>query len=187
MEIAETSLPGVLQLKPRVFQDARGALFESFRQDLMQARGIPPFVQENQTLSAKGVLRGLHYQLERPQGKLIRVLRGSAYDVAVDIRLGSPSFGRWVGVTLSAANALQLYIPAGFAHGFCAMEDDTVVLYKCTDYYSGAADQRGVIWNDPTLAITWPLAAPVLSDKDAVLLPIDAARTDLPKFESRPR
>jgi dTDP-4-dehydrorhamnose 3,5-epimerase len=184
VEIRQTSLPGVLLLSPVVHQDGRGMLFESFRADRLQAAGLPTFVQENQTTSWKGTLRGLHYQLARPQAKLVRVLRGKVFDVAVDIRVGSPTFGQWVAETLSAENKLQIFVPPGFAHGFCVMEDDTEVLYKCSDYYSGAADQCGILWNDPGLAIPWPCQEPRLSDKDRELAPLHPARSDLPHFSA---
>jgi dTDP-4-dehydrorhamnose 3,5-epimerase len=175
----------VVVVEPKVHRDGRGFLFESYRFDQLQPAGLPVFVQENQSLSAKGTIRGLHYQLERPQAKLVRVLRGAVYDVAVDIRVGSPTFGQWVAETLTAENKLQLFIPAGFAHGFCVLEDATEVLYKCDNYYSGAADQRGVLWNDPQLAIPWPSAEVLISDKDRVLLRLSDARSDLPQFGAR--
>lgn len=181
MEIRETSLPGVLLLVPKVFPDDRGYFFESYRSDLLGARGIPPFVQDNQSGSTAGTIRGLHYQLAKPQGKLIRVLRGSILDVAVDIRRGSPTFGRWTSETLTAENRWQLYIPPGFAHGFCAI-GDAEVMYKVTDFYSGAADQLGVRWDDPGLAIPWPTKTPLVSPKDQVLAPLDLTRGDLPEF-----
>jgi dTDP-4-dehydrorhamnose 3,5-epimerase len=183
VEIRQTPLPGVLLIQPRVHGDTRGHLFESYRRDVLDRVGIPPFVQDNQSLSGKGILRGLHYQLDRPQAKLVRVLRGAVYDVAVDIRRGSPTFGHWFGETLTADNKLQLYVPIGFAHGFCVIEDDSEVLYKCSDYYSGAADQKGVLWSDPDLGIPWPTSAtPLVSDKDRTLLPLRAERSDLPEF-----
>jgi dTDP-4-dehydrorhamnose 3,5-epimerase len=184
MEIVSLSLPGVLLVKPRVHHDTRGYLYESYRRDLLDAAGLPEFVQDNHTFSVARSLRGLHYQLERPQGKLIRVARGAVFDVAVDIRVGSPTFGRWVGETLTDENHLQLYIPPGFAHGFCVLSDVATVLYRCTDYYSGAADQRGVIWNDLRIRIAWPVEQPLLSDKDRGLPPLDPARADLPRFAS---
>jgi dTDP-4-dehydrorhamnose 3,5-epimerase len=180
VEIRETAIPGVLLIAPQIHRDARGYLFESYRLDRLAAAGLPPFVQENQSQSSKGTLRGLHYQLQRPQAKLVRVLRGSILDVAVDIRRGSATFGRWVAETLSSENKRQLYIPAGFAHGFCVLEDDTEVLYKCSDYYSGAADQMGVLWSDPGLGIPWPSKDPLVSDKDRILLPLTTERSDLP-------
>jgi dTDP-4-dehydrorhamnose 3,5-epimerase len=183
VEIRQTRIPGVLILTPQLHRDARGYLFESYRFDRLKEAGLPVFVQENQSLSAKDTVRGLHYQLLRPQAKLVRALRGAVVDVAVDIRRGSPTFGQWVAETLSSENKHQLFIPAGFAHGFCVLEDDTEVLYKCSDYYSGAADQKGVLWSDPDLGIPWPSsAAPLVSDKDRTLLPLRAERSDLPEF-----
>jgi dTDP-4-dehydrorhamnose 3,5-epimerase len=184
VDIRKTTLPGVLLLKPTVHQDSRGYLFESLRADQLAVAGLPVFVQENQSFSLAGTLRGLHYQLARPQAKLVRVLRGSIVDVAVDIRRGSPTFGRWHGELLSAENKLQLYIPPGFAHGFCvpAESEGADVLYKCSDYYSGPDDQKGVIWNDPQLAIDWPCARPTVSAKDSLLLELRSNRADLPIF-----
>ncbi|HXU80830.1 MAG TPA: dTDP-4-dehydrorhamnose 3,5-epimerase [Polyangia bacterium] len=182
MEIRKLSLPGVLLVEPKVHQDPRGYLFESFRADVLSAAGIPAFVQENQSLSTRATLRGLHYQLDRPQGKLVRVLHGAVLDVVVDIRVGSPTFGRWLSEELSAENHRQIYVPPGFAHGFQVLTDVAEAFYKCTDYYSGAADQRGVAWNDPGLNIPWPISEPILSEKDRLLLPLDPARTDLPRY-----
>jgi dTDP-4-dehydrorhamnose 3,5-epimerase len=182
MEIRKLSLPGILLIEPRVFRDARGYFFESYRENVLEAAGVPRFVQDNQSRSVRGTLRGLHYQLDRPQGKLVRVLRGSIIDVAVDIRVGSPTFGQSLLETLSAENCRQLYIPPGFAHGFLVTSDDAEVLYKCTDYYSGAPDQRGVLWNDPKLAIAWPDPAPLLSDQDKKWQPLDPTRSDLPRY-----
>jgi len=163
-----TALPEVLILEPKVFGDERGFFFESFNaRDFAQATGLERnFVQDNHSKSAKGVLRGLHYQLQQPQGKLVRVTQGEVLDVAVDIRKSSPHFGKWVGVNLSAANARQLWVPEGFAHGFLVLSETAEFLYKTTDYY-GPAHERCIIWNDPTLAIAWPLdQAPSLSSKD---------------------
>jgi dTDP-4-dehydrorhamnose 3,5-epimerase len=182
VEVTAQSLAGVLVIEPKVFEDARGVFFETLRADAFAAAGIPPFVQENHSISAGGVLRGLHYQLDRPQGKLVRVVRGTVYDVAVDIRVGSPSFGRWIAAILSAENRRLIYVPPGFAHGFCVVEGPADVVYKCTDYYSGAADQRGVAWNDPGLAIPWPITNPQLSDKDQVYETLGPGRPDLPRF-----
>jgi dTDP-4-dehydrorhamnose 3,5-epimerase len=182
VQIKNTSLPGVLLIEPKVHGDHRGYFFESYRTDVLAAHGVPAFVQDNQSFSKEGTLRGLHFQLDRPQGKLVRVLRGSIVDVAVDIRVGSPTFGKWIAETLSADNHRQLYVPPGFAHGFCVVGDVAEVLYKCTDFYSGAADQRGVLWNDPGLAIAWPAAAPTLSDQDKRFLPLDPGRSDLPRY-----
>ena len=163
-----TAIPDVILIEPKVFPDARGAFYEGYRRDAFAAQGIPDFVQDNYNVSAKGVVRGLHYQIPpKTQGKLIRVLRGAIFDVAVDIRRGSPTFSRWVGVTLGPTTAKALYFPAGFAHGFCALEDDTAVMYKVTDFYS-PTHERGIRWDDPALGIAWPaLDRPhQLSDRD---------------------
>jgi dTDP-4-dehydrorhamnose 3,5-epimerase len=182
MEIRELSLPGVLRLEPKVHRDSRGYFYESFRVDELTKAGVPAFVQDNQSFSIKGTLRGLHYQLDRPQGKLIRVLQGAVLDVVVDIRVGSPTFGRWLAEELSAENKGQIYVPPGYAHGFLVLHEISEVLYKCTDYYSGAADQRGVAWNDPGLAIPWPELNPLLSDKDRTWKNLDPSRPDLPRY-----
>ena len=169
MTFTETALPGVLVLEPRVFTDARGLFFESFneREFLRAAGGEWRFVQDNVSVSAANVLRGLHYQLGRPQGKLVQVLSGEVFDVAVDLRRSSPAFGRWASVVLSAANRRQVWIPPGFAHGFLVTGRDATVAYKTTDYYA-PAEERTVAWDDPDLAIAWPLSAPpILSAKDA--------------------
>jgi dTDP-4-dehydrorhamnose 3,5-epimerase len=171
MKVTPTALDGVLILEPRVFGDDRGFFLESFNQrvfDEVVGRHVE-FVQDNHSRSQRGVLRGLHYQLPpHAQGKLVRVVRGSAFDVAVDIRSGSPTFGRWVGVTLDAENHRQLWIPPGFAHGFLALEDDTHFLYKTTAFYSRDCE-RAIRWNDSAIAIEWPVldAAPLLAAKDA--------------------
>ena len=166
MNVVATELEGVLVIEPRVFADPRGFFFESYHADRYAAAGLPArFVQDNHSCSAPRTLRGLHYQLRRPQGKLVRVLRGSIFDVAVDIRRGSPTFGRWVGVELSADNKRQLYVPPGYAHGFCVPDEASEVEYKCTDFYA-AEDERGVVWNDPELGISWPVREPLLSEKD---------------------
>ena len=169
MNIIETDLPGCLVIEPQVFGDPRGFFYESFNRDKFLAHGlaIPNFVQGNVSSSSRGVLRGLHYQWPKPQGKYVSVLEGEVWDVAVDIRQSSPTFGKWVGVELSATNHRQLWIPEGFAHGFVALEDDTHFLYKTTDYYA-PEHERCIAWNDPALAIAWPDIgmAPVLSGKD---------------------
>lgn len=182
MNVVQTPLPGVLVIEPRVFADDRGHFFESYHADRYAAAGIgDTFVQDNQSLSVAGTVRGMHYQLLQPQAKLVRVVRGEVFDVAADIRVGSPTFGRWFGVTLSAANRRQLYISAGYAHGFCVTSDVAEVAYKCSALYR-ADDQRGVVWNDATLAIAWPPGTPVLSAKDATYGPLDPGRDDLPVF-----
>lgn len=168
MKILTTALPGVLIIEPQVHGDARGFFQETYHAERYAAAGIAlPFVQDNHSRSSAGVLRGLHYQLKHPQGKLVRVTQGAAYDVAVDIRKGSPTFGQWVGVTLSEDNFKQFYVPPGFAHGFLAMSERVDFLYMCTDYYH-PEDERGVLWNDPEIGIEWPDLGMEyrLSDKD---------------------
>ncbi len=168
MKATRLSVPDVILLEPKVFGDDRGFFFESFNAGTFQdATGLKPdFVQDNHSRSAKGVLRGLHYQVKQTQGKLLRVVVGEAFDVAVDIRESSPTFGQWVGELLSAENKKLLWIPAGFAHGFLATTDYAEVVYKTTDYWS-AEHERCIAWNDPALAIEWPLEGPpVLSGKD---------------------
>jgi len=170
----------VVLLEPRVFEDARGHFYESYNaRTFAEAVGAEiTFVQDNHSLSKAGVVRGLHYQLPpAPQGKLVRVIAGEIFDVAVDIRKSSPTYGQWVAERLSAANKRQLWIPAGFAHGFMALSDDTEVLYKATDFYHRAAEQS-IRWDDPRLGIAWPTStAPVLSDKDAIAPAFADAKT----------
>ena len=170
MNVTTTSLPGVLLVEPKVFGDERGFFFESYNErSFREATGVElPFVQDNHSRSARHVLRGLHYQLQQPQGKLVRVVAGEVFDVAVDIRRGSPTFGQWYGTVLSATNKRQLWVPPGLAHGFVVLSDTADFLYKTTDYYA-PAHERSILWNDATLAIQWPLdgALPVLSGKDA--------------------
>jgi dTDP-4-dehydrorhamnose 3,5-epimerase len=178
-----TELAGVVIIEPRVFSDARGFLFESYHAERYALAGIPAaFVQDNHSSSAQGTIRGLHYQLRCPQGKLLRVIRGKVFDVAVDIRRGSPAFSCWVGVELSAENKRQLFIPAGFAHGFCVTSDVAEVEYKCTDFYA-PDDQHGVLWSDPTIGIRWPARDPILSESDRAYLPLTLDRDDLPIYE----
>ena len=169
MQVIPTAIPDVLIIEPKVFGDARGFFFESFNERaFQQATGLNVnFVQDNHSRSARGVLRGLHYQLKQPQGKLVRVVRGSAYDVAVDVRRSSSTFGRWVGVELSEGNHRQLWIPAGFAHGFLVTSESADFLYKTTDYYA-PEHERCLAWNDPAIGIEWPLEGltPQLSVKD---------------------
>lgn len=169
MNVIPTAIGGVFIIEPKVFGDSRGFFFESFNQRAFEAAtGVTlPFVQDNHSRSAKGVLRGLHYQVEQPQGKLVRVVAGAVFDVAVDIRSGSPTFGKWVGVELTAENKRQLWVPPGLAHGFLVLSETADFLYKTTDYYA-PQHERCIIWNDPTLAIDWPLdGEPMLSAKDA--------------------
>ena len=158
MKFIKTTIEGVLILEPQVFGDARGYFMETYNYNDFKAAGIDQvFVQDNQSASKKGVLRGLHFQKEFPQDKLVRVVRGEVFDVAVDLRAGSPTYGRWHGVELSAENKRQFYVPAGFAHGFLTLADDTEFLYKCTDYYHPEFD-GGVRWNDPQIGVDWRLA-----------------------------
>jgi dTDP-4-dehydrorhamnose 3,5-epimerase len=167
MDVIETSLPGVLLLEPRVFRDDRGHFLETWRADRYAAAGIrDSFVQDNVAVSSRGVLRGLHFQWPEPQGKLVMALEGAVFDVAVDIRRGSPAFGRWYGVELSAENGRQLWVPPGFAHGYLVLSERAVFAYKCTAYYRPEAD-RGVAWNDPEIGIEWPVEDPILSPKDS--------------------
>jgi len=169
MNVTPTAIPDVLLLEPKMFGDSRGFFYESFNQRAFEAAigGPAGFVQDNHSRSGRDVLRGLHYQVEQPQGKLVRAVRGGIFDVAVDIRPGSPTRGRWVGVELSAANRRQLWIPPGLAHGFLAVTDEAEVLYKATDFYAPECE-RCIAWNDPDLAIAWPLTAPpIVSPKDA--------------------
>jgi len=169
MKVIPTAIPDVLIIEPKVFGDERGFFFESFNQKLWQEKtGVTtPFVQDNHSRSGKNVLRGLHYQIKQPQGKLVRVISGEVFDVAVDIRRNSPTFGTWVGETLSAENKRQLWVPPGFAHGFLVLSDTAEFLYKTTDYWA-PEHERCIIWNDPDLAIAWPLdGMPILARKDS--------------------
>lgn len=177
MKVVPTSIPGVLVLEPRVFEDERGFFFESFNHRLLNGligRDVQ-FVQDNHSRSAKYVLRGLHYQIRQAQGKLVRVMMGEVFDVAVDIRRSSPTFGQWVGVTLSGQNKRQLWIPEGFAHGFIVLSEFAEFLYKTTDYWAPEYE-RGIVWNDPTIAIKWPIdTEPRLSAKDRIAPPLSEA------------
>ncbi|MDQ3494048.1 MAG: dTDP-4-dehydrorhamnose 3,5-epimerase [Pseudomonadota bacterium] len=166
MKVIETDLPGCLVIEPRLFGDERGFFYESFNHDKLAAHGLQPaFVQGNVSSSAQGVLRGLHYQWPSPQGKYISVIEGEVWDVAVDIRRGSPHFGRWAAVVLSAENRRQFWVPEGFAHGFVTLSERAVFNYLCTATYDADAD-AAIRWNDADLAIDWPVSAPRLSDKD---------------------
>ncbi len=166
MRVIDTKLAGVKIIEPRVFGDARGFFLETFQADRYAEAGIAsPFVQDNHSRSGQGVLRGLHFQKTKPQGKLVRVVRGEVYDVAVDIRLGSPTFGQWEGVVLSDNNKRQYGLPPGFAHGFVVLSDRADFEYKCTDYYD-PGDEGCLLWNAPRVGIDWPIANPLLSAKD---------------------
>ena len=167
MKVIPSNIPDVLIIEPDVFGDERGFFMETWHADKYLAQGIDAsFVQDNHSRSRRGVLRGLHYQLKRPQGKLARVTSGAVYDVAVDIRRGSPTFGQWVGVELSADNQKQIYVPPGFAHGFSVLSESADFLYKCTDFYA-PEDEHGIIWNDPDIGIDWPDEDFFVSEKDS--------------------
>ena len=182
MRIVEMTLPGVLILEPDVYRDARGYFQETFHQRKYAEAGIPgPFVQDNHSFSCRGTLRGLHTQLVRPQGKLVRAVEGEVFDVAVDIRVGSPTFGRWAGVNLSGESCRQLYIPPGFAHGFCVLSERAHFEYKCTAFYD-PSDELTLAWNDPDLAIAWPVEVPFLSTKDSAGRRLAEVLDRLPRF-----
>ena len=167
MQVSKTPIDGLLIIEPKVFADPRGIFYEVYSESKYNEHGISRFVQDNHSVSKQGVLRGLHYQVNSGQDKLVRVTQGEIFDVAVDIRKQSPTYGKWWGLSLSETNNLQLYIPVGFAHGFCVLSESAEVLYKCSDYYS-PEDERGILWNDSDLAIDWPIKDPILSEKDAV-------------------
>lgn len=188
MEIIQTGIPDVLLLKPKVFGDSRGWFLETWQRSRYEELGIPgTFVQDNVSFSQKGVLRGLHYQNPRGQGKLVQVLLGKVFDVAVDIRAGSPTFGLHVSSDLSGENHHQMYIPPGFAHGFCVLSQTALFAYKCTEFY--LPDQEsGVLWNDPELAIDWPAENPILSDKDCRYSPLREIPSEkLPRYTGGPK
>ena len=182
MNVRETSLPGVLVIEPRVFRDERGFFLETFSTRHLAGTSVPQhFTQDNHSRSAQRVVRGLHYQLDHPQGKLVHVARGRIFDVAVDIRRGSATFAKWVGVELSDENLASLWIPEGFAHGFCVLSDVADVIYKCTSLYE-ASDDRGIQWNDPMIGIEWPIHDALLSPKDAAYARLSNDRADLPSI-----
>ncbi len=183
MNVKETKLAGVLVLEPDVFSDERGFFLETWNSASYENAGIEgPFVQDNVSFSKRGVLRGLHFQYSQSQGKLIQILSGGVVDIVVDIRKGSPTFSQWVSEELSDANHRQMYIPPGFAHGFCVISDTAVFSYKCTDYYNPATE-NGIIWNDPDLNIDWPIKEPILSPKDKEYPRLKDFRPDkLPDF-----
>lgn len=175
MKFISTQLPGVVLIEPQVFEDARGFFVETYRKSLFAEAGIATeFVQDNHSRSCFGTLRGLHYQIEHPQGKLVRIISGEVFDVAVDLRRGSPTFGRWTAAQLSEANRHQLYVPPGFAHGFYVLSETAECIYKCTDYYY-PQHERTLLWNDPALGIPWPTDEPLLSEKDQRGVPLSAA------------
>jgi dTDP-4-dehydrorhamnose 3,5-epimerase len=181
LNVIETSLPGVLLIEPKVYADTRGFFMETYQAAHFRAHGIDAaFVQDNHSRSLRGVLRGLHYQEPNPQGKLVRCTRGALYDVAVDIRAGSPQFGKWTAAELTEENRRMMWLPPGFAHGFCALSEIADLVYKCTAFYE-AANDRSILWNDPDLGITWPVAKPALSPKDAAAPRLKDAKV-LPRF-----
>ena len=181
MKVNKAGLKGLLIIEPDSFSDQRGFFMETWQKERYKSFGIQEeFVQDNLSYSEHGVLRGLHFQNPRSQGKLVYVIRGEVYDVAVDIRKGSPTFGQWEGLYLSDENRRQLYVPPGFAHGFCVTGESAIFAYKCTDYYNREAE-KGLLWNDPDLGIDWPLENPVLSDKDLILPRLrDLKKDELP-------
>jgi len=184
MKVIETDLSGVFIIEPRVFRDTRGFFVETWHEERYAEAGLESlrFVQDNHSRSQRGVLRGLHYQTRHAQGKLLRVARGEVFDVAVDVRAGSPTFGRWAGTILSDENHRQMYIPPGFAHGFCVLSDEADFCYKCTDYYYPQGE-AGVLYSDPEIGIDWPIDTRVLSDKDRGLPRLaDVPEHKLPKF-----
>lgn len=186
MNVVETGLLGVLLVEPKVFGDARGYFLETYNKSRYHRAGITEeFVQDNLSFSGKGVLRGLHFQNPNAQGKLVYVLQGEVFDVAVDIRMGSPQFGKWFGITLSAENKRQLYIPPGFAHAFQVTSETALFAYKCTALYDPNAE-RSIIWNDPDIGIRWPIQKPLLSGKDAAATTLAGAdRSVLPVYAKR--
>lgn len=169
MKVTETNLSGLLLIEPKILTDNRGYFFEGAQQTRYGQYGIPPFVQQNLSRSKKNVLRGLHYQLPQAQGKLVGVTHGEVWDVAVDIRRSSPTFGQWFGTVLNDQQHAQLYIPPGFAHGFCVLSESADFYYLCTDFYAPSCE-HGILWNDPTLNIAWPVQQPILSAKDETYL-----------------
>jgi len=180
MRVIESNLPGVLIIEPRVFRDQRGFFLETYREDQLAEAGITHrFVQANQSRSVRDTLRGLHWQWRRPQAKLIRVVAGSIFDAVVDVRRHSSTFGKWCAVELTGDNFQQLYVPAGFAHGFCVTSEIADVEYLCSDYYDPTGE-AGLLWSDPAIGIDWPTRWPLLSEKDAGNSPLNVSRNDLP-------
>lgn len=184
LKATRLEIPEVVLIEPVVHRDERGFFVETYREAEYAAAGVGPvFVQDNHSSSRQGTLRGMHSQRQRPQGKLVRAIEGEVFDVAVDVRRGSPTFGRWVGVTLSSSNFLQLYVPPGFLHGFYVLTPGAQIEYKCTEYYV-AGSEVGIAWNDPRIDIRWPLLGPpLLSPKDAALPRLEAVEHLLPRYE----
>jgi dTDP-4-dehydrorhamnose 3,5-epimerase len=187
MQVSDTPLPGLYHIEPRVFPDQRGFFLETWQATRYAQAHVPgPFVQDNCSRSSYGTLRGLHYQLAHPQGKLVWVVQGEVFDVAVDIRRDSPTFGQWHGEILSAENHYQLYIPPGFAHGFCVLSPSADFCYKCTDFYT-PGDEYGLRWDDPRLSIAWPIPTPLLSDKDCTYPTLETIPPEhLPRYGAEP-
>lgn len=184
VRVESTKLSGVMIIEPEIYRDPRGFFAETYQSKRYAEYGLPlEFVQDNHSRSIRGTLRGLHLQLTQPQGKLMHVVEGAIFDVAVDIRVGSPSFGQWIGVELTGENFKQLYVPPGFAHGFCVISDRADVSYKCTDYYL-PGDEIGIAWNDPDLAIQWPTSTPLLSNKDANAFTLKDVLSRLPRYKA---
>lgn len=183
MNVITTDLPGVLVLEPRVFKDKRGFFMETFSRNRYVRAGVDvDFVQDNVSFSVKNTLRGLHFQIAKPQAKLVQCISGKIFDVAVDVRQGSPTFGKWMGVILSDENHRQFYIPRGYAHGFCVLSDTALFMYKCSDFYF-PEDEGGVLWRDPEIGIDWPVQDPIVSDKDAAFDPLSKVpETKLPRL-----
>jgi dTDP-4-dehydrorhamnose 3,5-epimerase len=184
MDFLKTAFEGVLILQPKIFRDPRGLFLETYRKETYETMLRDDFVQDNLSYSKHGTLRGLHYQIKHPQAKLVQVIRGKIFDVIVDIRRGSPDFGRHMGIYLSGEAGEQLYIPAGFAHGFCVVSEEAYVLYKCSDYYCPEGE-RGLLWSDPDLNIEWPVKTPILSSKDTLYPCLkDIPDEELPRMKS---
>jgi len=185
MQISKAEIEGLVIIQPDVFEDPRGYFLETYHRRRYSGSGIDmDFCQDNMSYSRRGTLRGLHYQFPHAQAKLVQVLQGEVFDVAVDIRRGSPTFGRWVGVVLSEHNRRQVFIPQGLAHGFCVLSETAVFVYKCSDYYVPDCDQ-GVLWSDPALKIEWPVSDPIVSEKDRAFLRLSEISTDrLPAYEA---
>lgn len=186
MKVFPTDLEGVLVIEPQVHRDDRGFFAETFHAPRYAAAGVTAtFIQDNHSRSVRGTLRGLHAQLERPQAKLLRVLRGAIFDVVVDVRVGSPTFKRWISVELSDENFRQIFVPIGFAHGFCVLSDVAEVEYKCSDVYQ-AGDELGLAWNDPEIGVKWPVDEPLLSPKDRDGKPLSRLLDRLPRYAPKP-
>jgi dTDP-4-dehydrorhamnose 3,5-epimerase len=187
VNIVATELPGVVVIEPRIFRDDRGFFLESFHDERFAEAGLPSsFRQDNHSRSRRNVIRGLHYQLEHPQGKLVTCMFGEVFDVAVDIRVGSPTFGKWTGTMLRGDEPRYVWIPGGFAHGFCAVSAVADITYKCTDIHH-PEDDRGILWNDPSIGVRWPVDDPLISPKDAGHRTLDRARGDLPAYAAESR